>query len=71
MKRKKIPFNSKMKNRDNFLNSFKKYNLQEDFKSYYQLRNKDNREISMAKADYFSIKVEENKYDSKTTMATA
>ena len=54
-----------MKNRDKFLYSFKKHNLQEDFKNYCKLRNKVNREISMAKADYFSNKVEENKFDSK------
>ena len=29
------------------------------------MRNKVNREISMTKADYFSNKVEENKFDSK------
>ena len=52
-----------MKNRGKCLYSLQKYNLQEDFKSNCQLRNKVNREISMAKADYFSNKVEENKYD--------
>ena len=42
-----------MKNRDKYLYSFKKHNSQEDFKNNCKLRNKVNRDISVAKADYF------------------
>ena len=54
-----------MKNRDKYMYSFKKHNSQEDFKNNCKLRNKVNRYISLAKADYFLNKVEENRFDSK------
>ena len=54
-----------IKTRDEFLYKFKKHNLQEDYKKYCKMRNKVLREISITKADFFSNKVEENKFDSK------
>ena len=54
-----------IKNRDEFLYKFKKHNLQEEYKKYCKMRNKVLREISITKADFFSDKVEEIKFDSK------
>ena len=54
-----------IKTRDEFLYKFKKHNLQEDYQKYGKMRNKVIREISITKADVFSNKVEENKFDSK------
>ena len=57
-----------IKTRDEFLFKFKKHNLQ-DYKKYCKMRNKVLREISITKADFISNKVEENKFDSKKTLA--
>ena len=51
--------------RDKYLHTFKKDNSQDDYKYYCKLRNRVQKEINITKIDYFSNKIEENKYDSR------
>ena len=55
-----------IRHRDYLLYTFKKDRSNRDmYKEFCQLRNKIQRDVRMAKAEYFSSKIEENKNDSK------
>ena len=55
-----------IRHRDHLLYTFKKDRSKTYlYKEFCQLRNKIQRDVRMAKADYFSSKIEEHRYDSK------
>jgi Holliday junction resolvasome RuvABC DNA-binding subunit len=51
-----------IKQRDSYLYKFKKNGCKEDFKTFSEIRNNVQRQIRKAKSEYFSNKVEENKF---------
>ena len=51
--------------RDELLYKYKKNNKSEDYKKFCFIRNKVQREVRLAKSNYFSDKIEENKNDPK------
>ena len=54
-----------MKERDRLLYMFRKQKTSELYKTYCSYRNKVQRNIKQAKADYLSNKMEENKHNSR------
>ena len=50
-----------IKSRDEFLYKFKKHGSQSDYKEFCKFRNRIQREIKLAKSNYFSNKIEENR----------
>ena len=50
-----------IKSSDEFLYKFKKHDSQSDFKEFCKFRNRIQRKIKLAKSNYFSNKIEENR----------
>jgi GTPase involved in cell partitioning and DNA repair len=59
-----------IKERDELLLKYRKFNNSEDHKKFCIIRNKVQKEVKSARSNYFSDKIEENKNYPKKTVET-